>query len=91
MTRVLKESVRMTIPSRPIAESQIRLPWIKGDVLTAVRKRNAAWKCYSNSRRPEHFNQYKTLRNQATTEIRAAHHNYEKQAVMNMKNKPKAF
>ena len=52
------------------------LPWLTKDLQQAFRARNLAYKCAKRTGCPDHFDQYKLLRNKATSMLRNAKRNY---------------
>ena len=60
-------------------------------VKRAIRKRNRAWRKYSENRTYFQFLQYKKARNKVVSVIRKARINFEKKLAAQVKNDPKSF
>ena len=68
-----------------------KLPYINREIKDAIKKKNKAWRKYLYCKTIQNFDNYKSLRNKATSVIRNAKYIYEKELASNIKYNGKLF
>ena len=68
-----------------------KLPYINREIKDAIKKKNKAWRKYLYCKTIQNFDNYKLLRNKATSVIRNAKYSYQKELASNIKYDSKLF
>ena len=82
LTRLINEHIPVCKESPSLDK---KLPYINREIKDAIKKKNKAWRKYLYCKTIQNFDNYKLLRNKATSVIRNAKYSYEKELASNIK------
>ena len=82
LTRLINEHIAVCKDSPSLNKN---LPYINRETKDALRKKNKAWRNYLYCKTIQNFDNYKLLRNKATSVIRKAKYSNEKELAPNIK------
>ncbi len=80
-TKYVSNSAKIYIPFKQISVNPKDKPWMTSKLKMLQRKRNRLWKRYFKTKNPEHFDQYRRIRNNVTRENKKRKFNYNKQVL----------
>ena len=88
---LLNKITRENIPVCNFKPKLFNTPWMKADVLEAVKTKRSKWKKYKYCKNDLNREIYNHAKNIASTKVKEAKNNYEKKLVEGMKSNPKKF
>jgi hypothetical protein len=88
----VQKAIDTCIPKRKfIAGRKFKPLWMNAKALSAVKKKYKSWCRYTNTKQYGDYKEYCSARNKATTEVKRAKRDFEKQIAKEVKKNPKTF
>ena len=83
--------IKDNIPVCNFRQSKCHMPWMKADVLKAVKKKRTLWKKYKYCKSTLNKDRYEEAKRLSSRKVRGAKLKYEKEVAENVKENPKIF